>query len=86
MDTVSAWLDRAAASVWDALVARATGELAGDDLLEVQYWAVRAALRDSDRARAARVLGAARPATDDFPLWRRRIDSLAAALAALPAA
>jgi tetratricopeptide (TPR) repeat protein len=76
---VAAWLDAARPAIWSELVAEAEGQLAGDDRLEVLYWAARAADRAGDAALGRRARERATALVDEFPIWRRRIASLPAA-------
>ncbi|NUQ72090.1 MAG: protein kinase [Polyangiaceae bacterium] len=62
---------------WDAVIADAERDLPVEELLEVLYWNVRAALRASRVQDAVATLDRARLRLLESPMWRPRFDALA---------
>jgi tetratricopeptide (TPR) repeat protein len=63
---------------WEAVVADAEPHLPAEELLEVLYWNVRAALRAGRVREAVAVLEKARLRLLESPMWRPRFDALSA--------
>lgn len=61
-------------AAWDTLLEESTTELAGDDLLELHYWAIRSALAASDPAEIQRLLRVSAPLLDEHPIWQARFE------------
>jgi predicted ATPase len=62
---------------WEAVLADAERDLPVEELLEVLYWNVRAALRGSRVREAASALERSRLRLLESPMWRPRFDALA---------
>ena len=77
---VTAWLDRAPAATWTALLDDAGAAMAPDDRLEVMYWTARAAGRspsDPDLGHVAeRARREASTWLEEVPIWRYRFENL----------
>ena len=81
---VAAWIDPGPLAVWDALLDEAEASLAGDDRLEVLYWAARAARRAGADPAAADPAAADPAAADPAGLVARALTRAAALLPEFP--